>query len=415
MLCCKLKGERRKMNTKLLVAIMASILLIGIFVTAVSIKPAKADYSDAIYIDPSSTNKNPGDSFFDVYVDVSIDPARAPKGLFGFDIKITWGDDSLITFSSLDKTPLDTIWSGYSYFEPLTAIPPYMAVQSGPGWVRYAAVEQGGSGYTGTGHLFKLTFNIVKSCNFVLTTTIHFETVKLSDPDGEDIAAIPTDGLYTMSATTPDLEFEYHELDIGKPIEYCKHFEVKVYVTHICAQLEDYTLVIAYDSSLLKLTGVDWTGGVLVDLTDPGHYTEDPQGTITVIDTGDSTYTGLKGLLFTLTFHVEFIDTPEHIWRTNNLGPLHAFIKFNDATLSFVEGTWHIGINMPPDLDIVVNLIQGDVNCDGKVNVMDLTTVAALYDQTVTPDIAKYNLKATDNVINLYDLVKVATNFFYGW
>jgi hypothetical protein len=405
------------MNTKLLVAIMTSILLIGIFVTAVSIKPAKA-YTDAIYISPGTINKDPinVDSFFDVYVDVNIDPSRDPYGLFGFDIKITW-DNSMITFDSLDKTPLSTIWSGYTYFEPLTAIPPYTAVQSGAGYVRYAAVEQGGSGYTGTGHLFKLTFKIVKSCNFVLSTLIHFDTVKLSDPDGEEIAATKTDGSYTMSATTPDLHFGFIDPNPSKPIEYCKTFQIKVNVTD-CTSLNDYTLVIAYNNSLLNLTDVSWTNGVLGDGTDGASYTEDPPGTITVVDTGGIIWTGTNGLLFTLTFHVEFIADLEHIWRTNNLGPLHAFIKFTGASLSYVDPAGIItesGIDMPADLDIVVNLIQGDVNCDGKVNVMDLTTVAALYDQTVTPDIAKYNLKATDNVIDLYDLVKVATNFFYGW
>jgi hypothetical protein len=406
-----LKGERRKMKTKLLVAIMTLSLLIGMLVTAVSIKPAKA-YTDAIYISPSTINKNPidVDSFFDVYVDVTIDPARGSSlGLLGFDIKITW-DNSMITFDSLDKTPLSTIWT-QGFFEPLTP-----AVQSGAGYVRYAAVAQGTPAYTGTGHLFKLTFKIVKSCNFVLPTLIHFDTVKLSDPNGDDIAAIKTDGSYSMSATTPDLEFEY--AGPAPPLEYCKTFQIKVYVTD-CTNLEDYTLVIAYDYSLLELTSVDWTGGVLVDLTDGGHYTEAPLGTITVVDTGGSTYTGLKGLLFTLSFHVRFDDAPEHIWRTNNLGPLHAFIKFDDATLSFVDPVGTItksGITMPADLDIVVNLIQGDVNCDGKVNILDLVTVAACYDELVplgTEPHAKYDLKH-DGAIDLYDLVKVATNFWYG-
>jgi len=409
MLYCKLKGERRKMNTKLLVAIMTSLLLTGIFVTAVSIKPAKA-HTDAIYISPSTINKDPINvtSFFDVYVDVTIDPARGSSlGLLGFDINITW-DNSMITFDSLDNTSLSTIWP-QGFFEPLTP-----AVQSGAGYVRYAAVAKGTPAYTGTGHLFKLTFKIVKSCNFVLSTPIHFDTVKLSDPNGDDIAAIKTDCTYTMSKTTPDLEFEY--AGPAPPLEYCKTFQIKVYVTD-CTNLEDYTLVIAYDYSLLLLTGVSWTNGVLGDGTDGASYTDSPVGTITIIDTGGITWTGTNGLLFTLTFHVEFIADLGHIWRTNNLGPLHAFIKFTSASLSFVDPVGTItesGISMPADLDIVVNLIQGDVNCDGKVNVMDLTTVAALYDRTVTPDIEKYNLKATDNVIDLYDLVKVAANFWYG-
>jgi hypothetical protein len=388
------------MKTKLLLAIMLSSLLAGILVIAVPIKPAAAN-PDAIYINPGSTSKSPSDlnSFFDVYVDLNI------NDLFGFDIKITW-DDTLITFSSLDNSPLNTIWP-QGFFEPLTWGPPYTPIQSGPGYVRYSAVATGGSGYTGTNHLYKLTFKIIKACNFVLSTFIHFDTVKLSDHNANEISATKTDGSYSMSATTPDLEFEFYDPTPSKPIEYCKTFQIRVYVTDICAQLEDYNLVITYDTNLLKLKGVDWTGGVLGDQSDGASFTN-VTGTITVIDTGGIIWSGAKGLLFTLAFHVEFNDDAGHIWRTNNLGPLHAFIKFTDATLIFVEGTiTKSGIAMPADLDIVVNLIQGDVDCNGKVDVFDLRTVAAFYDQSGP---AKYDLKA-DGTIDIYDLVEIATNF----
>jgi hypothetical protein len=301
----------------------------------------------------------------------------------------------------------------------LTAIPPNTAVQSGAGYVRYAAVEQGGSGYTGTGHLFKLTFKIVKSCNFVLSTPIHFDTVKLSDPNGDDIVAIKTDGSYTMSATTPDLHFEFIDLTPSKPIEYCKTFYIKVNVTD-CTNLNDYNLVITYNSSLLSLKEISWTDGVLGGGSDGASYTENTLGTIIIVDTGGIIWTGTNGLLFTLTFHVEFNDDTGHIWRTNNTSPLHAFIKFTSASLSFVDPVGTItesGISMPADLDIVVNLIQGDVNCDGKVDLEDLRMVATFYDELVplgTEPHAKYDLKH-DGAIDLYDLVKVATNFWYGY
>ncbi len=102
----------------------------------------------------------------------------------------------------------------------------------------------------------------------------------------------------------------------AKPFEYCKIFQIKVYVTDICANLKDYNLVILYDTELLKLTGVDWTGGVLGDASDGASYTELPPGTINVIDTGGIVWSAGRGLLFTLTFHIEFDDRIEHIWRT---------------------------------------------------------------------------------------------------
>jgi hypothetical protein len=215
-----------------------------------------------------------------------------------------------------------------------------------------------------------------------------------------------------MDKTVPDLEFELVDTTPTKPFEYCKTFQIKVYVTHICANLKDYNLVILYDTELLKLTGVDWTDGVLGGSSDGASYTEAPLGTITVVDSGGIVWSGLRGLLFTLTFHVEFDDREEHIWHTNPLyDHLHAFIKFTDATLSFEEGTIPMsGITMPSDLDMVVNLIRGDVDCDGNVDVFDLRCLARNYDQS-TP--AKYDL-TKDDTIDIFDLVVVATNFGYG-
>jgi len=76
------------------------------------------------------------------------------------------------------------------------------------------------------------------------------------------------------------------------------------------------------------------------------------------------------------------------------------------------------GITMPADLDITVNLIRGDVGIDGNVDVFDLRLVAIFYDKTqADPEwvtCSKYDLTGVDLIIDIFDLVAVATNFGYG-
>jgi hypothetical protein len=208
-----------------------------------------------------------------------------------------------------------------------------------------------------------------------------------------------------MEAQKPDLEWEFINLTPSKPFEYGKTFQVKVNATD-CFRLKGYDLTIVYNSSLLDLTGVDWTDGVL----GTGSYTEAPEGTINIVKAADSEeWTGTSGLLFTLEFKVNFIDEPGYIWRQNNPGPLNTSIRFDNATLTFVEGTINKdGIDMPTDLSISIRLIQGDVTCNGEVDIFDLRTIAAYYDRVN----AKYDLKP-DGTIDIFDLVLAVANFGY--
>jgi hypothetical protein len=283
----------------------------------------------------------------------------------------------------------------------------------GGGYYRVVALSLASASSTGTHSLIDLHFQIKKGCNFLLQTTITIDHgAKLSDINYSPITVTGyNDGLFEITARTPGLVFDLHPID-GHPYEYGKIFEVRVYVNEICATLEDYNLVIEYDGSLLTLTGVSWTGSVLGAGEGEG-FTESTKGIINIADPGGTTYSNLaNGLLFTLTFQIAFNDDAGHIWRTNNQGPLHAFIKFTSAELSFIEGgpITMSGIDMPSDLDITVNLIRGDVNCNGQVDVLDLRAVAALYDQSGP---SKYDL-TSDNYIDIFDLVAVATNIGYG-
>jgi hypothetical protein len=174
-------GEGRKMNKAVsLVAILSivSILLVLPF----AVRGASAQ----LYIDPALVEKHPADVGTTFTVSVKVQDIA---DLFGFDITITW-DNTLITFSSLDITPLNTIWP-QGFFEPL---PGY---QTGAGSVRYAAVATGGNGFTGSGTLFKITFTVASATPG--QTLMHFGCW-LSDSLGNPITHTNTDGTYKMLA-----------------------------------------------------------------------------------------------------------------------------------------------------------------------------------------------------------------------
>jgi hypothetical protein len=398
------------MKSKFLAVLILLSLLTSAVAIAIHIPQANAANENVkVYIDPLLVSKAPGDvdSFFDVFVTI-----EGVTDLYGFDIRVSW-DNTLLTLDSTVKdTYFDTLWSPAGW--EIAVEGTYSVGGGGGGGYKLVALSLHNS-FTkdpGAQVLFAMHFKIIKSCNFILETPFYFDLVKLSDKNYTPIVHTMTNGLYHMDLTIPDLEFELVDPD-SHPFEFCKTFQIKVYVTHICANLKDYDLVILYDTELLKLTGVDWTDGVLGGASDGASYAELPPGTITIVDTGGLVWSGLKGLLFTLTFHIEFDDRIEHIWHTNDLyDHLHAFIKFTGATLSFEEGIIPMsGITMPSDLDRIVNLIQGDVTCDGKVDIDDLRCVAAYYDQTGS---SKYDL-TKDQIIDIFDLVVVATNFLYGY
>jgi hypothetical protein len=336
--------------------------------------------------------------------------------LMGFDIKLTW-DGTLIPFVSTDKTPLDALWpSGWTT----------LAEQSGAGYYKLAAMSAtaaSASNPGGSSVLFKVTFHVAKNCNFPLSTSIHFDLVKLCDnttPTPEPICAVVTDGMYYMNGVTkPDLEIVVVPVTghHGPPFEECDTFELEVWVTHICpdSPLTDYTIIIQYGTHLAKYLDVDrWNTGFGIKPTG----VESPNGTITVSCVGGPT-SGNSFFVFALTFHVEFGFEDAHIWKKG----LPNYEEFNialvDATLSFARGTiTKTGINMPSDpVTIRVNFIRGDVNCDGKVNIEDISDATYSYDKKDTdPDwdtVKKYDLN-DDKVIDIFDFVTIATNYGYG-
>ena len=402
------------MKTKILAIIMLLTLAIGIFALCIHTLPVNAANENVVLsITTTPINKAPADvnSFFDVYVNIA-----AVTGLFGFDIKVTWTDNTLI---QLDKSTSDTntkallatnIWPGAEGAKWAWILSEGGGGGGGGGYYRVVALSTS-TGFTGSQDLMDLHFQIMRSGNIPLTTTIQVDTFKLSDPNWTPIPATTVPGVFNMAATTPDIELVLIDPTSGK-LEYGKTFEVEVYATDV-TDMTDFDLTILFNSELLAFVDVDYWGT---------GWTGSPpilgSGAVQVTGSG-APHTGSSVLLFALTFHIEFDGRIEHIWKTNAAHDLPAQISVeNDiGGFSFVEGTVPItGITLPSPMTVTVHLIRGDVatytadHPDGVVDIWDLRTVAAFYDKS-SP--VKYDL-TMDGTIDIFDLVVIATNMGYG-
>jgi len=364
-----------------------------------------------LYINPPETNKTPPDSFFDVFVTLS-----SFTNLAGYDIKLTW-DSTLITKSDVDYTTYSNALWGAGHWNKV-----FESSNAGDYELAVAALAVSASN-AGASVLFKVTFHIERSCNFLLSTAIRFAVTKLSDnatPIPNPIPATITDGLFTMGSTKPDITFKvlkkipkgsgiYQPITPPYNLEYCDWFEVEVYVSHIhdCSPLQDYDITIYFDSGLAVFKDVDAWG-----IFGTGSYTN-ITGAVHVWGVGGP-WVGEEGLLFTLTFHVEFDATPAHIWKYGNANHMTFDIWLFDVTLSFgALGTILMsGIDTPLPLTFDVYFIRGDVDCSGTVTTADIGSVGYYYGDlaTVKPE---YDL-TNDGIIDIYDIVTIATNYGYG-
>jgi len=396
------------MKTKYIASILALLLFAGVFTLGLTINKASADNNPTLSISSGSVS-SPTTTFT-----VQVQIANV-NNLFGFDINITY-DSSLITFSSLDNSSLYTIWSPNGFFEPLS-LNYSSGYQTGLGYVRFAAVATGGNGYTTSAPttLFTLTFTVVGYDNIQHQDIIQFGTVKLSDQYADVITpAALNSGTWTINAVQPGISFTLVNPNSTKPWEWGKYFEVQAYATNVDS-LTGYDLKIDFNSTYMTFVQVQ--PGKTYVLGTP-TVTSTP-GVVELSASSGGPYTGNSGLLFTLTFQVQFAPSYANIWRSNSTNQLTATISLDTTygSLTFSDGTLTTGSITPPSIQtITINLIQGDVDCNGVVNILDLRDVAAFYDQTTVgnPSAALYDIKVdSNNIIDIYDLVEIAHNFNY--
>ena len=355
-----------------------------------------------LYTDPAHIQKHPTDvdSFFDVYITL-----ENFANLAGFDIKLTW-DPDLLTQTAIDyTTALDALWGAGHYYVPVN--------DADVGSYNLVAVvyDAPTASNTGASDLFKLTFRVEEGCNFPLSTPIHFEVVKLSDdaePVPNPIIATVADGTYYISATTPSLAFTLVEPDPSKLFEECKTFQIEVWVRdiHDCSPMQDYNLTIEFDPGLAVYTGITWN---VTFGTGTVTYTAGPPDKIRVVCPAGGPWWGDENRLFTLTFHVEYDDSPEYVWKhiSNEHRPFG--IRMTSGELSFGSLGTLDALVFPSGLTIDVYFIRGDVDSDGDVDIFDLQAAGYNYGTTGT---SVYDLTG-NGIVDIFDLIALATNYGY--
>jgi hypothetical protein len=373
---------------------------------------APAKRVPSLYVDPTQVNRAPEDVGTDFTVAVTLFNFTDLKG---FDVSMTW-NSSLITFVSADyTTALNTLWGTGNWSIALT--------EPGTGYYFLGAYSTNATANnTGASILFNLTFQVAMSWESSLSTAIHFDLVKLSDattPTPNPILAEATDGTYTMSAMAPGLEFKVEKrnkwtganvtIDPPYHFEARDYFHVNVYVTNVGA-LTNYSLRIEFTTGFVEFQGVEYWG-----IFGLGDVSYTPGASVIEVNGSGSAWSGSEGLLCKLTFYVNFTVVPEHIWKYGSSNYATLPISITDATLGF--GSMGIismsGITPPSALSIEVDFIRGDVDCNGAVNMADISNVAYYYNQAVSPAPAQYDLN-NDNFIDIYDIVTIATNYLYG-
>jgi len=225
------------------------------------------------------------------------------------------------------------------------------------------------------------------------------EGVKVSCPSPSQVEILLDTPTLTMSPT-------------GKTCRvYGETFAVAMNVSNEY-EVTDFEFEIHYNATLLDYAGIAWSawgsGTVSVD---------EVNGNITGVTSG-ANVSGVQTLI-TLQFNAAYY----HMWKFEGRVPgwrndQDGLIYFQWANLSYVDspdkaylrGGGQNKVNVGPDFVYSFSPIRGDVDNDGKVDIYDLRTVAALFKQSNIV----YDLNG-DGVIDIFDVVAIATNYGFGY
>jgi hypothetical protein len=191
---------------------------------------------------------------------------------------------------------------------------------------------------------------------------------------------------------------------------YNESFSVQINITN-AGNMIDFRFEIHYNATLLDVVTVSWT------TWGTGTYAADEVNGILSGYTSGSPINGNVTLL-----NVTFNATYHHMWKDESTvsgwkNIQTGTIYLQQANLAYPNGQglgYERGglnrINVGPDFAYTFSPIKGDIDNNGTVDIFDLGTLAAYYDQQNTT----YNLTG-NSTIDLFDLVIIGSNFGYTY
>jgi len=380
-----------------------------------------------IYINPPlvETYALAGIECSEFEVDVRI---RSVTDLWGFDFELIW-NSTLLNLTKVEyESQLNTLW-GQNLWSVIEN-------KSSAGWCKFAALALNpATGFSGSEALVRLTFHVEYGPCYIepdyqLQTRLHFALVKLSDSKAESICTQVQDGTYIIHAVKPWLRM-YYTRTLSANIT-CRKlgetFTLRIKLVD-AFKVCDFKIEIHYNTTLMNPATINW--GNLTDFL-PGpyliqEYTVDYVNGLIRFHLSENVTAGAPlaygdGVLAEITFNV----TKTKMWKKIDDCPgwenyFHDLIEFTYWNISTRCPSIHF---LTGDLVHISNAeywyipIQGDINGDGDVDILDLRTVAYYYEvKQGDPDwtvASKYDLKC-DGIIDIFDLTLIATNFGYEY
>jgi len=351
--------------------------------------------SAKLFVSPPLVEKSLGDigNAFDVQVMI-----QDVKNMWGFDFDVAW-DRTLLTVIGVEfNTTLDVVWGIGNWFVASNA--------SNPGYYKLAAVSTlNGFNSTASTALATLTFRVEDPhSNFQIQTLIHFGTKKLSDSQWQQIDCTTEDGIYRIGGEKP-------ALSLIPTVKTCRKrnetFIINVDVSNVY-NATDFEFEIDFNTTLLDYSNITWnawgTGTVTADELG-GRITGYTSGSLL---SSDQT-------LITIEFKAAFYHIWKNLpsWTNDQSGKIFiqaANLSYLGASkLQYVKDGLN-EIDVGSDVTYTFSPIQGDIDNNGEVDIWDLRTIAAFYDEVNDT----YNLTG-ESVIDIFDLVVIGSNYGYKY